>query len=82
MKIGRKVDPATLAREVRANEDGALDAYKKALATDHRDDIIQYAFDSAVSILQKRKDWDGINELARMKERERPSPPPENAEHE
>ena len=65
-KPNPKADPETQAKEIRANEDAALDAYKKALATDSLDDIIDYAFDSAVSILQKRKDWSGIAEVARM----------------
>ena len=56
-------DPESQRKELRTYEDGALDAFKKALATDSPDDIIEYAFDSAVHILQGRKDWNGIAEL-------------------
>lgn len=41
----------------------ALDAYKKAIYTESPEDVIQYALDSATTILQGRKDWAGIAEL-------------------
>lgn len=41
----------------------ALDAYKKAVWTDSPDETIQYALESATTIMQSRKDWAGIAEL-------------------
>ncbi len=46
-------------------EDIALEAYKKAIYTKSPDDVVQYAIDSATTILQGRKDWAGIAELHR-----------------
>lgn len=45
------------------NEDMALDSFKKAVWTESPDDVLQYALDSATTILQGRKDWAGIAEL-------------------
>ncbi|MBN8459922.1 MAG: tetratricopeptide repeat protein [Verrucomicrobia bacterium] len=44
-------------------EDEALAAYRKAVWTESPDDVIQYALDTATSILQGRKDWAGIGNL-------------------
>ncbi len=44
-------------------ENEALDSYTKAVWTDSPDDVIQYALDSATSILQGRKDWSAIAQL-------------------
>ena len=43
--------------------DKALAAYKKAVFTKSPDDVKQYALDCATTILQARKDWDGIAKL-------------------
>jgi outer membrane protein assembly factor BamD (BamD/ComL family) len=45
------------------NEDAALEAFKKAVWTESPDDVIQYALDTATSILQGRKDWAAIASL-------------------
>jgi tetratricopeptide (TPR) repeat protein len=45
------------------NENDALDAYIKAVWTDSPDDVLQYALDSATTILQGRKDWNAIAQL-------------------
>lgn len=47
----------------KGKDDEALEAYKKAVWTSSPDDVIQYALDSATSILQGRKDWAGVAEL-------------------
>lgn len=44
-------------------EDQAIEAYKKAVWTDSPDDVIQYALDSATTLLQGRKDWAAIAAL-------------------
>lgn len=49
--------------EIARFEKQALDAYKKAVWTDSPDDVIQYALDTATSLLQGSKDWAGIAEL-------------------
>ncbi len=49
--------------EIARFEKQALDAYKKAVWTDSPDDVIQYALDTATSLLQGTKDWAGIAEL-------------------
>ena len=41
----------------------ALEAYKKAVWSDSPEDVIQYALDSATSLLQENKDWAGIAAL-------------------
>ncbi|MEO5914719.1 MAG: tetratricopeptide repeat protein [Luteolibacter sp.] len=41
----------------------ALEAYKKAVWSDSPEDVIQYALDSATSLLQANKDWAGIAAL-------------------
>ena len=41
----------------------ALEAYKKAVWSDSPDDVVQYALDSATSLLQENKDWAGISAL-------------------
>jgi TolA-binding protein len=51
----------TYKRKDKENE--ALEAYKKAVWTESPDDVIQYALDSATTILQGRKDWSGIASL-------------------
>lgn len=84
-KIDQKADPAAQTKEKQTNEDAALDAYKKALATDSPDDIIQYAFDSAIAILQKRHDRSGIAEMKEMQRKKKlksSSPPPGKTEDE
>jgi tetratricopeptide (TPR) repeat protein len=62
-KVNPKADPATQAKEIQANEDAALDAYKKAVQTDSLDDIMQYALDSATAIMQRRKEWKAIADM-------------------
>lgn len=59
-KADPKADPETQAKETKANEDAALDAYQKAVLTESLDDIMQYALDSATAILQRRKEWSAI----------------------
>ncbi len=49
--------------EVARFEELALDAYRKAVQSDSPDDVIQYALDTATSILQTKKDWAGIAAL-------------------
>jgi TolA-binding protein len=44
-------------------DDMALDAYKKAVWSVSSDEVIQYALESATSLMQSRKDWAGISEL-------------------
>ncbi len=44
-------------------DDKALAAYQKALWSKSPDDVIQYALDSATTILQARKDWSAIAEM-------------------
>ncbi len=44
-------------------EDEALAAYRKAVWTESPDDVIQYALDTATSLLQGRKDWPAIGNL-------------------
>jgi len=51
----------TYKRKEKENE--ALAAYTKAVWTDSPDDVIQYAIDSATTILQGRKDWAAIAAL-------------------
>ncbi len=50
-----------------ADEDHALEAFKKALVkalqAKSPDDVKKYALDSATAIMQRRKDWNGIAEL-------------------
>ncbi|NJM37401.1 MAG: tetratricopeptide repeat protein, partial [Akkermansiaceae bacterium] len=41
----------------------ALETYKKAVVSDSPDNIIQYALDSATSIMQGNKDWEGISKI-------------------
>jgi tetratricopeptide (TPR) repeat protein len=43
--------------------DEALDSYIKAVWTESPDDVLQYALDSATTILQERKDWSAIAKL-------------------
>ncbi len=45
------------------NEDAALAAYQKAVWTESPDDVVQYGLDTATSLLQGRKDWEGIAAL-------------------
>jgi tetratricopeptide (TPR) repeat protein len=58
-----KEDPAQAAEELKGYEDEALKCFIKAVWTKSPDDVIQYAMDSATSILQARKDWQGIADL-------------------
>ncbi len=58
-KINDKADPETQAKEAQANEDAALEAYKKAVKTDSPDDIMQYALDSATAIMQRQEGMGG-----------------------
>ena len=44
-------------------EDPALEAFKKAVRSKSPDDVIQYALDSATTILLGKKDWDGVAEI-------------------
>ncbi len=41
----------------------AIENYKKAVWSDSSDDVIQYALDSATTLLQGNKDWPAIAEL-------------------
>ena len=41
----------------------AIEAYKKAVWSDSHDDVIQYALDSATTMLSGNKDWAGIAAL-------------------
>jgi len=47
----------------KGNEDAALESYKKAIWTESPDDVLQYALDTATSLLQGRKDWATIASL-------------------
>lgn len=49
--------------EVARFEKNALDSYKKAIWSESPDDVVQYALDSATTILQGNKDWQGIAKL-------------------
>lgn len=44
-------------------EDLAIESYKKAVWSGSPDDVIQYALDSATSMLQSKKDWAAIAAL-------------------
>lgn len=44
-------------------QDEAIESYIKAVWTESPDDVIQYALDSATSILQDRKDWAAVAKL-------------------
>ncbi|KAB2641964.1 MAG: tetratricopeptide repeat protein [Verrucomicrobia bacterium] len=44
-------------------EDSALEAFIKAARSKSPDDVIQYAMDSATTILQTKKDWSTIAEM-------------------
>jgi tetratricopeptide (TPR) repeat protein len=44
-------------------QDEALDSYIKAVWTESPDDVLQYALDSATTLLQDRKDWAAIAKL-------------------
>jgi tetratricopeptide (TPR) repeat protein len=44
-------------------QDEALESYIKAVWTESPDDVVQYALDSATSILQERKDWAAVAKL-------------------
>ena len=48
---------------VKTNEDAALAAYQKAVWTESPDDVVQYGLDTATTMLQARKDWEGIAAL-------------------
>jgi len=52
-------DAATL----KTYEDNALQNYIKAVWSDSPDDVIQYALETATTILQGRKDWETIAKL-------------------
>lgn len=49
--------------EATANEDKAIECYRKAAWTDSPDDAIQYALESATNLLQARKDWAAVADL-------------------
>jgi tetratricopeptide (TPR) repeat protein len=49
--------------EIARFEKQALDAYRKAVWSDSPEDVIQYALDTATSMLQANKDWAGIAAL-------------------
>jgi TolA-binding protein len=56
------------------NDDAAaLEALKKAVWSDSPDDVIQYALDSATSLLQTKKDWAAIAALHAEFLRRKPS---------
>ncbi len=59
----KKMEKAKTEEGAKANEDLALETYKKAVWTESSEDVIQYALDTATSILQGRKDWEGIAKL-------------------
>ena len=44
-------------------DDLAVEAFKKAVWSKSPDDVVQYALDSATTILQGKKDWNGIAEM-------------------
>ncbi len=58
-----KKKKAKTDEEAQANEEKALECYRKAAWTDSPDDVIQYALESATNILQGRKDWAGVAQL-------------------
>jgi tetratricopeptide (TPR) repeat protein len=51
----------TYKRMEKPNE--AIDSYIKAVWTDSPDDVLQYAIESATTMLQERKDWAAIGKL-------------------
>ena len=61
-------DAATL----KTYEDNALQNYIKAVWSDSPDDVIQYALETATTILQGRKDWEGLVNLHREFLQKRP----------
>jgi tetratricopeptide (TPR) repeat protein len=63
MKPSDPDDAEKTATELKNYEDEALKCYIKAVWSNSPDDVIQYAMDSATSILQARKDWQGIADL-------------------
>ncbi len=63
MKPSNPEDQAKSIEELKGFEDKALESYIKAVWSGSPDDVIQYAMDSATSILQARKDWQGIADL-------------------
>ncbi|MES2996691.1 MAG: tetratricopeptide repeat protein [Verrucomicrobiota bacterium] len=60
---------------LKANEDKALDAYRSAVWASKADEVIQYGMESATTILQKRKDWQGMADLHNRFINERPDHP-------
>lgn len=60
------------AAENKGYEDEALKCFIRAVWTKSPDDVVQYAMDSATSILQARKDWQGIADLHGKFLKERP----------
>ena len=59
----KKMEKAKTDDEVKALEKLALDCYDQAVWTESPDDVVQYALDTATSILQGQKDWHAIAEL-------------------
>lgn len=72
MKPTDPKDQEKSAKELKNYEDEALKCYIQAVWTNSPDDVIQYAMDSATSILQGRKDWQGIADLHGKFLKERP----------
>ncbi len=58
-----KKKTSTKQDELARFERSALEAYKKAVWSDSQDDVVQYALDSATSILQGNKNWEAIAAL-------------------
>jgi len=59
----KKMEKAKTDDEAKAFEKLALDCYDQAIWTESPDDVVQYALDTATSILQGKKDWKAIAEL-------------------
>lgn len=59
----KKSEKSDKTDEIAKFEKLALEAYKKAVWTESPDDVIQYALDTATSLLQGKKDWAAIAAL-------------------
>jgi len=63
MKPSDPEDAEKSAKELKEYEDESIKCFIKAVWSNSPDDVIQYAMDSATSMLQARKDWQGIADL-------------------
>ncbi len=59
----KKMELAKTDEDSKNYEKLALDCYDQAVWTESPDDVVQYALDTATSILKGRKDWKAVAEL-------------------